>query len=107
MSKYLEPDANQARIRSREPRARAKPRARRESGQDSKPRATSKSKAKSQTRIRPGFQDKSHEQEQSQEAATRPKAADGGGRKTNETDAYLIEKTIPDLLHKGQEKNRF
>ena len=51
MSKYLEPDANQARIRSREPRARAKPRARRASGQAPRPEA--RSNALSQTRCRP------------------------------------------------------
>ena len=50
-----EPDANQASVRCQEPQARA----RRESGQHSRPRAT----VKSQTRIRPGFEAKSHRQE--------------------------------------------
>ena len=58
LSIYLEPDANQARIRSREPRARAKqePDAHQASIQSSVPRA------KSQTRIRPGTEARSQEQ---------------------------------------------
>ena len=97
LSKYLEPDANQARIPSQEPRARAKPRARRESGQDSKRRAMSKSKAKSQTRLRPGSGARSQEERQEPDAhqarirGQRPWVTQRGRRASGQADAAAAD----------------
>ena len=96
-----EPDANQARIRSQEPPARA----RHESGQDSKPRAT----GKSQTRIRPGFEARGQEQE-----CSRGREGEGGAHARAQprprvresvresAPARRLEKTIPDTQGSGK-----
>ena len=106
-----EPDANQARIRGREPRARAKPRARCESGQDFEARAT----GKSQTRIRPGLAGRIYRQEpDAHQARIRDRQPGArvqreGAERTDGTHARArarrLEKTIPDTQGSGK-RNR-
>ena len=87
-----EPDAHQAKIRGQETGARAKPRARRASGQHSELGTTSKEAdahqarnrgpkpgAKSQTRFRPGSEASGHELRQA-EADAEAEAEAAGGR---------------------------
>ena len=106
-----EPDTNQARNQSPEPRARA----RRASGQEWRAAATGKSQTeKSQTRIRPGLAGSRYRQEpdarQARDRERHPGAKvqeGGGGARTHaraRARAHRLEKTIPDTRGSGIKK---